>query len=328
MNCHLNSSFTLTLRGGKLFIMLPIADLHCDLLCYLQGDPRRSPFDAAVRCSLPQMIQGGVKLQVLPIFTLTEAGSTVKGAGQAEAFGTLLKEGHFRDKIELHLAVENGSGFFEEEEPLTIGLKRLDALQEAHGPLVYIGFTWNSENRFGGGAHTQIGLKDDGKALLHYLHGRKIAYDCSHNSDLLMQEALAYIDAKKLSIPLIASHSNSRHVANVPRNLPDFLIREIFQRGGVIGLNCYRPFVSSFEQQLDHFLKLGGEKQLCFGADFFFDEDLPAHLRKPPQEIFYDQMSDSSGYPYVLNLWKNRLSAEGLQRVASTNLRSFLETLR
>lgn len=306
---------------------IQIADLHCDLLCYLQGDVRRSPYDAAVRCSIPQMLQGGVRLQVLPVFTLTEAGSTRKGWGQVEAFSNLLTV----SPIDILLSIENASGFFEEDEPLDTGFKRLETLIERFGRVVYMSPTWNSENRFGGGAHTNIGLKEDGKALLHFLHGRGIAYDCSHNCDRLMQEALAYIDAHRLDIRIIASHSNMRRVNNVPRNLPDELAREIFQRGGVIGLNFYRPFVGPenvafLARQLEHALRLGGEKQICLGADFFDLMDLPPNQRRSPVEAFFCEVSDSSAYPFVLDLWERDLglSKASLKDIAYNNLSNFL----
>lgn len=329
---------------------IPIADLHCDLLCYLENDARRTPFDAAVRCSIPQMQLGGVFLQVLPIFTVTETGSTAKGWGQAEAFSSLLK--HLPDlvtsvrttsdikrvqqegKIGLMLAIENASSLFEETEDFKIGLEALETIHNTYGRIVYISLTWNTENRFGGGNYTKVGLKEDGKKLLDFLHGRKIALDCSHMSDLLMQEALAYIDVRKLNIPLIASHSNLRSVTDVPRNLPDNLAKEILKRGGVIGLNLYRPFVGPSgvdftAKQLEHALRLGGEKQICFGADFFCHEDLPPQFSKPPLEMFYEEVGDSSCYSYVLELWREKLklSEQTLTDIASLNLLRFLTTL-
>lgn len=316
-------------------IKFPIADLHCDLLCYLQGDAHRSPFDAAVRCSIPQMLQGGVRLQVLPIFTLTEPGSTIKGTGQAEAFQSLLQNyPSLFPKIDFMLSIENASGLFEEDEPLEIGFKRLENLVDRFGRVVYISPTWNSENRFGGGAHTEIGLKEDGKMLLQFLHGRNIAYDCSHNSDRLMKEALAYMDAHQLDIPIIASHSNMRAVNDVPRNLPDDLAREIFQRGGLIGMNFYKPFVGPagtkyIARHMEHMLRLGGEKRVCFGADFFDIFDLPPQLRKEPEEMFFSEVSDSSAYPYVLNLLRKELGLSDVQleNVASKNLKRFLSMI-
>jgi membrane dipeptidase len=81
--------------------------------------------------------------------------------------------------------------------------------------------------------------------------------------------------------PVIATHSNSSHVCPHTRNLSDIQFRTISERGGLVGINLYPPFVSpklkasfSAGKSLDilakhilHFLSLGGEKTICLGAD-------------------------------------------------------------
>ena len=62
--------------------LIPIIDLHCDLLCYLERDPSRTPFDAQVRCSIPQLQQGNVKLQVMAAFADTGKSSSIVGKRQ------------------------------------------------------------------------------------------------------------------------------------------------------------------------------------------------------------------------------------------------------
>jgi membrane dipeptidase len=41
----------------------------------------------------------------------------------------------------------------------------------------------------------------------------------------------------------MASHSNARALCNIPRNLPDDLIREIAERNGYIGVNFFPVFL-------------------------------------------------------------------------------------
>ena len=69
--------------------MIPIVDLHCDLLEYLAQDPARSPNDRAVPCCIPFLIEGGVKLQTLAVFTMTEPGSVASGQRQLNALKSL-----------------------------------------------------------------------------------------------------------------------------------------------------------------------------------------------------------------------------------------------
>ena len=304
-----------------------IYDLHSDLLCYLANDSSRTAYDRAVRCSIPQLIEGGVKFQALPIFTETAKGSSGRGYQQVLAYKRLaLKE----IGIDTLPAIENASSFSEEEESLEACLRRLEAFQHEIGKILYISLTWNTENRFGGGALTSKGLTSDGRRLIDYMNEKKIAIDLSHASDPLAFDILNYVEAHSLSLPILASHSNMREVTSVPRNLPDEIALEIWRRGGVVGLNFIRYFIGSetplnFVKQLEHVFKLGGEKQVCFGADFFYEEDLSLSYRKPPDEVFFSDYGEASAYPRLIDLWQSHmgLSDEILEGIAHKNLESF-----
>lgn len=292
--------------------MTPIFDFHCDLLLYLQGDTNRTPYDPECRCSFPQMEKGGVKWQILPI-SETIPESSEEGERQIALFAKLPK-----NQIDFMLAIENASIWCSEEDDLENRLNRLAEIDRDVSKIVYISLTWNFENRFGGGALSPTGLKEDGKRLLVFLHGRKIAIDLSHTSDRLAFDLLHYIDQNRLDIPVIASHSNCRRIQDVPRNLPDELMQEIFKRGGVMALNTIRSFVGSqpekFLDHLAHCIKLGGEKQICLGLDFFFEGDVAPHLRKSASELFFDTLPDSSCYPQLLKMCQKRFPSliEGL----------------
>lgn len=325
-----------------------IADLHCDLLCYLSNDSRRTPFDVAVRCSIPQLRKGRVKLQTMAIFTETSPGSSQQGFAQVEVFNNLpklygdtfeilnqvrsLDELESQDKIFILPAVENASSFCEEDEELTKALARFSLWQRKMGKPAYVSLTWNTENRFGGGAMTDIGLKDDGRRLVDFLSSKTIALDFSHASDRLAYDLLNYIDKQALSIPLIASHSNLRSVVNVPRNLPDDLAKEILKRNGLIGMNFVRYFIGAetpdyFSRQLERFITLGAARQLCFGADFFYGEDVSPAYRKQPEVYFFPNYGDASTYPEIINLWRKHAVVEEniLADVCCNNLVRFLE---
>jgi membrane dipeptidase len=62
--------------------------------------------------------------------------------------------------------------------------------------------------------------------------------DVSHVSDKTMSDAL---DVSKA--PIIASHSSARALSNVPRNIPDDLLKRIAKNGGVVQVNFYSVFV-------------------------------------------------------------------------------------
>ena len=246
----------------------PIADLHCDLLCHLARNPQHTPYDLAVRCAIPQLREGFVKMQTMAIFTETTPGSSKSGFAQLEVFKDLPRR--YPDIFELVRrpeqidllpssktigilpAIENASSFCEEHDDLETALKKLTTWQRKAGKLAYISLTWNTENRFGGGASTDIGLKNDGKRLIDYLCEFGIALDFSHTSDHLAYDILNHLDKQGLKLPLLASHSNMRTVTNVPRNLPDDLVKEILRRKGIIGLNFIRHFIGETSPEQFH----------------------------------------------------------------------------
>lgn len=328
-----------------------ISDLHCDLLCYLSRDSRRSAYDLAVRCAIPQLTQGKVNMQIMAIFTETSHKSVENGRRQVEIFRNLttlypqifeilhqeeqLDEIQTSPSIKILPAIENASSFCCEDEDLSQGLKNLSAFQKKmNSKIAYVSLTWNTENRFGGGAHTKIGLKEDGKRLIDFLSQKKIPIDLSHASDYLAYDILSYIDKQNISINTLASHSNLRSITNVPRNLPDDIAQEIWRRDGIVGLNFIRPFIGAdsfcnFTRHLERALHLGGADGICFGADFFYGDDVSPPYRKPAEEIFFPSYDHAGCYPDVIRLWQKELnlSQEILMKISHQNLNRFIKTL-
>ena len=323
----------------------PIIDLHCDLLSYLQMADRRSPFDECSRTSYDQMKEGGMHLQTLAISTTGGPASHKEGLKQIELLEYLLNAlpDHYQlfnsaeslevrndKKILVIPAVENAEGLCDPSEPIESGLSFLKQLLKKLHHILYISLTWNGENRFGGGNGSHVGLKDDGKKLLDFLDKKAIAADLSHTSDFLADDIINYIDKHSLHIPIIASHSNMRAVTSMPRNLPDELAKEIIRRQGLIGLNFFNAFVGEnpthILKHIEHALKLGGEKSLCFGADFFYDDDFPTLQERYKRKVgFFPEISNSSHYPYVISLLKETLSPTQIEGLAHRNVKQYLQ---
>jgi membrane dipeptidase len=324
-----------------------IADLHCDLLVYLLGEKGRSAHDPICRCAIPQLQAGNVHLQIMPAYVTTNPHSSKEGMSQVKIFEQLpeLYPDTFKiirqqseisrndGLIGILLAFENAAGFCSEEEPLDKAWERLLDIEKRNLKVAYISMTWNEENRFGGGAHTEVGLKPDGEQLLQFMDKRKIAIDLSHASDLLAEQILNYITKKNLDIPVIASHSNFRSVTDALRNLPDFIAKEIIYRRGIIGMNFVRYFVGDdpardFINHLEHGLNLKAQDQLCLGADFFYVGDIPILLQKNQEGYFFSNISDASCYPQVIDIWKNSslISDPILDQITHSNLQQFLQT--
>ena len=284
-------------------------DLHCDLTAYLIEEG--AAVNGDIRCSLPNLLHGNVKMQVMAFYSGTEKGSIDYVRRQLRVYRDLISLPEFfeiipsdiqlqKGKIGVIAAIENASGLCEEDMPFEKAFENFDFLS-ANLHLMYVGLTHHLENRFGGGNFTEIGLKEDGRLLIEYLNERKIAVDLSHTSDKLAYDILNLIDNKNLTIPIIASHSNMRAVFNHNRNMPDELVQEIVRRDGLIGLNFVKYFINpensdDLYRHIDHAVKLGAENHLCFGADFFDDKAHPDQARYP---YFFDDFSNSTAYAKI-----------------------------
>ncbi len=309
------------------YMHFPIIDLHCDLLLYLTSMTGRTPYDPAPGCSLSQLKEGGVKTQIFALFTETRKGSVEAAQNQLKAFLSLRGNPEAINPI---LAIENLSCFFEEDEPLSKGVERLEKLTEEGPPIGYASLTWNEENRFGGGTYAgKAGLKSDGRSILELLSELKIPVDLSHASDLLAEDILTEIDRQSLKLPVLASHSNSRAVCPQPRNLPDSIATEIFYRGGIIGLNFVIGFVGGenprdIVRHYHHFASLGGKDQICFGADYFFAQDLPDE-EKAHKRYFSPRWENASCYQALLNEWleTREITLDEAAEIAYKNARRF-----
>jgi membrane dipeptidase len=84
------------------------------------------------------------------------------------------------------------------------------------------------------------GLSAFGRQVVAEMNRIGMIVDISHVSDATMAAAL---DVSKA--PVIASHSGARAIADVPRNIPDDLLRRIGTGGGVVMVNVYPAFVSA-----------------------------------------------------------------------------------
>jgi membrane dipeptidase len=323
----------------------PVIDLHCDLLSYLESVPNSSPFDKEIGCSIPAMKEGNVALQIMAIYTATEKGSAACALKQSEIFKNLLVD-HPADltvikdiedlstistssKIGMLAAIENASGLCEEDQPLDEGFENLEKIISNTERILYIGLTHHAENRFGGGNYSEAGLKDDGKELLDYISGRKIAIDFSHTSDALAYGILDHLTKNNLEIPILASHSNYREVLNHPRNLPDELVKEIVKRKGLIGINLVRAFVNNEDSNaiydhIDHGLEIGAADSVCFGADYFYAGTLPDPSRDP---YYFKGQETSACYPSILENISKRTSSEIAASIASGNAMAFLRRM-
>ena len=145
------------------------------------------------------------------------------------------------------------------------------------------GLTWNYENELGyPNSHDKNvmgkGLKERGIEAVKECGRLGIAVDVSHLSDGGFWDVLRYAEG-----PVLATHSNARSIADVPRNLSDDSLRALADKGGVAGLNLCPAFldvsfstddsnamsrVSDAARHVMHIWKTAGEDILALGSDF------------------------------------------------------------
>ena len=160
-----------------------------------------------------------------------------------------------------------GASFLEDDGAVET---RLDALAEAGVRMVTL--TWNGPNALGSGNDAADGLTAFGRVAVRELERRRIAVDVSHLNDAGFKDVCAVADR-----PFAASHSNARAICGHPRNLADWQLRELADRGGVAGLNFCRDFLSQTHadpmpddvlRHVDHVLETAGEDVLALGSDY------------------------------------------------------------
>ena len=173
--------------------------------------------------------------------------------------------------------------------------------------------TWNGPNELGSGHDSSAGLTACGREAVAELERCGVLVDVSHLNDRGFEDLLSV--AKK---PFVASHSNARSVCGHRRNLPDAFIREIADRGGLIGLNYSKDFLSDsgrgnlddLYRHVERFLELGAENCLALGSDAD-GADLPSGLDCPEQFAgLYRCLLDRGLSPAQAEgiLWGNALS--------------------
>jgi membrane dipeptidase len=102
------------------------------------------------------------------------------------------------------------------------------------------------------------GLNSLGRKTVAHMEELRMVIDVSHASDKTVEDVFDVT-----SVPLMASHSNARALCDIPRNLPDDLIKEIAGRKGFIGVNFFPVFLNKniFDQASKNVEKYKNEYQ-------------------------------------------------------------------
>lgn len=263
----------------------PVFDLHCDTAFALLGEDRNSAgslkknnlhidlersgkldgYAQCFACYTTPMMEQWFNISPITIFERElasiqrEIDQNKRKIGLAYS-GADVKRNVEKGKASAILTLEGTAGFGYNPELLE--------------DLFLIGFrmvslTWNEQNPLAGSHQTGGGLTDLGREFVSEAQRLGMIVDVSHLSDE------AFFDIMDMTTaPIIASHSNSRAVHNVSRNVTDDMFRQICRSGGVVGVNQYANFVAekpnldSICDHVIHFLEMDPDGQhIALGAD-------------------------------------------------------------
>jgi membrane dipeptidase len=134
-------------------------------------------------------------------------------------------------------------------------------------------------------------LNDRGREAIRELNRLGMVIDVSHASDDAISAA---IDASVA--PVVATHHGLRAVNDIPRNMPDWLLRKLAAKGGVIGfqLGCEFHSRKAFEWAAAHagkpfwdtseILRRGAQVPIA-GIDRIVAPQFPMRPAEIPREI-------------------------------------------
>ncbi len=260
---------------------MPFADLHCDTIARLCHGEAAGLLDApALHIDLKRLRKSDVWLQCFALFVnrkktadpwsevlamaarfqreLAENADDITQVRTAQD----LQSARTANKIAAVLTVEEG-GVCEGK------VERLARLHELGVRLMTL--TWNYPNELGQPNGKRGGLSPTGFAFLEEMERLGIVVDVSHLGDDGVWDVCRH--AKK---PFVASHSCCRALCDHPRNLTDEMLRAIADRGGLIGVNFYAPFlgneptstISNILRHLRHLIRVAGLDAVALGTDF------------------------------------------------------------
>ncbi len=238
-------------RGAVEDSRVRLFDAHCDAPMKVVDDGADfTREDAPMHVTLPGLETAGVRVQVFAscaVYPDTPSDRVVeRGLAMISAVWEMAASSAGRMTVattasDVHRAMAGGPIAaviaLEGADPLE---GKADNLRElAERGVRSVVFAWK-DNQFSGTAFgTNSPLTREGLRLLGLAEELGVIVDVSHLSDR------AFADVCRASTrPFIASHSNCRAICPHPRNLTDAMIRDLADRGGVMGINLAPHFLS------------------------------------------------------------------------------------
>lgn len=271
----------------------PVFDLHCDTVSNLVADGHRHVSDLRSNQLHIDLLRGKTLpgyAQCFAFFTTTMFPMLRRGTVQdffwqevsalqdaIDKNRDIVRQARTSAEVQHNLKDGKMSIIFTLEGPAGIGFDpaKLEKLSQLGFCISTLG--WNEKNELCGSHKTGGGLTSRGREYVKEAQRLGIAVDVSHISDEAFWQIMDMSQA-----PVIASHSNSRSVWNISRNLTDEMFLEICKTGGVAGLNQYADFLgknATIDTACDHifhFMELDPEgDHISLGGDLDGCDALP-----------------------------------------------------
>lgn len=193
--------------------------------------------------------------------------------------------------------------------------------------------TWNEANALGAGANSgeDYGLTPVGKAAARRVQEKGMLLDVSH-----LNEAGFWDITKLATKPIIASHSNSKALCDVPRNLTDDQLRAVRDLDGVVGLNAFNLFVDhdpakqtveNLARHAAHMVDVMGIDHVGCGFDFFefINQDAMGSMTDTGSPSTAG-LRDCSEIPNLFACFeKMGMTKEEMEKIACRNFQSVIQ---
>jgi membrane dipeptidase len=148
--------------------------------------------------------------------------------------------------------------------------------------------TWNHANEFAGGIDTPTqALTDRGRRLVCRFAELGVVLDLAHASEQTWRDVLAE------EVPFSVTHAGCRAVCEHPRNLADWQLEALAERGGVLGMMALAfvvdpqaPTVSRWLDHVDYAVAVMGIEHVGLGADFV-DQVAQTGQGHGPEEVLH-----------------------------------------
>lgn len=327
-----------------------VADAHNDLLSAVATRPSEQWSDFFRAQWLPQLHDGGVNLQILPVFVdeeyrpegslrrtlrMIEAGHRI-AEGNADAVGLCLTADDIDrviadGRIALVLALEGMPGIAEDVELL----ETMYRLGVRVGSVAHFGRSY-----FGDGSGEDAAGSRLTKAGVHALAEMErmgMIFDVSHLGIGGVDHVL-----ELATRPVMASHSSARTLFDHHRNLSDGQVAGIAASGGVVCVNFYAPYLHADTHTLDvlldhieHMASVAGIEHIGLGPDFMrevLDDTTPPCcvqelVEGVPADRYIPELEGPSGLPHVTETMLRRGWAEDdIVAVLGGNLQRLLRS--